>query len=89
VQKRRLGRTTTRALPTGLVQSPVGAATGAWGPLLRSSGDCSPMQSLGMGLPLVAPMPQWLQNYPDNPCMATWAAGRHGRSTSTHRPPNA
>jgi hypothetical protein len=51
--------------PDGPRAEPVAAATGAWGPLPRSWGNC-PRGSPGHRLPLVALMPRWRQEYPNN-----------------------
>jgi hypothetical protein len=70
--------------PDGARAEPAGAATGAWGPLLRSWGNC-PRGSPGHRLPLVALVPQWRQDYPNN-LPPTWATAI---SEMGHKPPPA
>jgi hypothetical protein len=57
---------TTRALPTGLVRSPSVRPPEPGAPLCRGPGEIAQPGGPGRRLPLVALMPQWRQNFPNN-----------------------
>jgi hypothetical protein len=63
---------TTPALPTGLVRSPTVRPPKPGAPLCRGPGEIAPRGGPGHRLALVALMPQWRQDYPNNR-PPTWA----------------